>query len=107
MEPIDATALAAELGERLKQARLNRDLTQVQVAEMAGTTRKQVINAEKGKVQLEIFVAIMAALGLTTQLDLFLPRQTISPIELAKHQGKSRQRASRRQQKSDEENPEW
>ncbi|WP_225815273.1 helix-turn-helix transcriptional regulator [Photorhabdus antumapuensis] len=88
------SAIAEELGERLKQARLNNDLTQAEVAELSGVTRKTVLNAEKGKVQLEIFVAIMAALNLTEQLDLFLPKQNISPIQLAKLQGKKRQRAS-------------
>ncbi|MAS26261.1 MAG: transcriptional regulator, partial [Oceanospirillaceae bacterium] len=42
-------AVCGELGERLKQARLNRDLTQSEVADMAGISRKLVLNAEKGK----------------------------------------------------------
>jgi putative transcriptional regulator len=89
-----ANALTEELGERLKQARLNRDLTQSEVAELAGVARKTVINAEKGKVQLNIFVAILMALELTSQLDMFLPKQEVSPLQLAKLQGKKRQRAS-------------
>jgi putative transcriptional regulator len=102
-----AAAMAEELGERLKQARLNRDLTQAEVAERAGIARKTVLNAEKGSAQLENFVAIMIALNLAEQLDLFLPRQQISPLQLAKLQGKKRKRASG-QRKSVEENlPEW
>lgn len=93
-EESSAAAIAQELGERLKYARLNNDFTQAEVAERAGVARKTVLNAEKGKAQLEVFVAIMVALNLTEQLDRFLPRQTISPIELAKLQGKQRQRAS-------------
>lgn len=46
---ISAIALAEQLGERLKQARLNQNLTQSEVAEFAGVARKTVINAEKGK----------------------------------------------------------
>ena len=90
------SAIAKELGQRLKQARLNIDLTQVEVAEQAGVTRKAVLNAEKGKVQLEVLVAIMGALKLTEQLNHFLPAQEISPIQLAKLQGRKRQRASRK-----------
>jgi DNA-binding XRE family transcriptional regulator len=86
--------LTYELGQRLKQARLNVDLTQADVATLAGVTRKAVFNAEKGKGPLNAFVAIMIALDLTDKLDLFLPKQAISPIELAKLQGKNRQRAS-------------
>lgn len=102
-----AAALSEELGERLKQARLNRDLTQSKVAELAGVARKTVINAEKGKVQLDIFIAIMQALDLTGQLSLFLPEQSISPLQLAKLQGKKRQRASGQRRETDEDKPQW
>ncbi|NJM32011.1 MAG: helix-turn-helix transcriptional regulator [Limnobacter sp.] len=110
-----ASALAEELGERLKQARLNADYTQAEVAKLAGISRKAVLNAEKGKAQLEVFVAILEALRLTEQLDLFLPKPGISPIQLARLQGKKRQRASgrkisttgRRAQKHTEGGPEW
>lgn len=93
-EYMSTAALTTRLGERLKQARLNQNITQTDVAERAGITRALVINAEKGKAQLETFVAILQALGLTAQLDLFLPPQPISPIQLLKLQGKQRQRAS-------------
>lgn len=102
-----AAALAEEIGDRLKQARLNRDLTQSEVAKLAGVARKTVLNAEKGKVQLEIMIAILIALDLTKQMDLFLPKQEVSPLQLAKLQGKKRQRASGQRISKDEETPEW
>jgi putative transcriptional regulator len=102
-----AHALAEELGERLKQARLNRDMTQSEVAQLAGVARKTVLNAEKGRAQLETFIAIMIALDVAGQLDLFLPKQEISPLQLAKLQGKKRQRASGQHRQSHEEKPEW
>jgi putative transcriptional regulator len=107
MSNMTASAFAEEIGERLKQARLNRDLTQSEVAVLAGVARKTVLNAEKGKVQLEILIAIMMALDLTDQIDLFLPKQEISPLQLAKLQGKKRQRASGQRRDADEETPEW
>lgn len=100
-------AIAEELGERLKQARLNRDMTQLEVAERAGVSRKAVLNAEKGIARLEILVAIMAVLDLTRQLDLFLPPQDVSPIQLARLKGKARQRASGRRKARIEEPTEW
>lgn len=100
-------ALSEELGERLKQARLNVDLTQAEVARLTGLSRKVVLNAEKGKCQLEAFVAIMSALDLTPHLDQFLPPQPISPIQLAKLQGKQRQRASGLRKLKDEDTAEW
>ncbi|CAB1069128.1 HipB protein @ Antitoxin HigA [Olavius algarvensis Delta 1 endosymbiont] len=103
-------AIAEELGNRLKQARLNADLTQAEVASGAGLNRRTILNAEKGKVQLENFVAILVALGMADQLNLFLPVQEISPIQLAKLKGKKRQRASRsknRQARITEDKPSW
>lgn len=102
-----AAAIAEELGERLKRARLNDDLTQAEIAEIVGVSRKAILNAEKGKVQLEIFVAIMAALNLTEQLDLFLPMQEISPVQLAKLRGKKRQRASGQRKGAEQDDSEW
>ncbi|MCK5881386.1 MAG: helix-turn-helix transcriptional regulator [Sinobacterium sp.] len=87
-------AVAAEIGERLKQARLNSDMTQAEVAATAGISRKLVGGAEKGKAQLETLIAIMQALELSGQLELFLPPQEVSPIQLLKLQGDKRQRAS-------------
>tara|TARA_R110001592_G_scaffold40242_2_gene132208 strand:- start:438 stop:767 length:330 start_codon:yes stop_codon:yes gene_type:complete len=105
--PKSPAALTEELGERLRQARLNGDLTQAEVAERAGVSRKIVLNAEKGKAQLESFVAIMLALNLTEQLDLFLPKPQVSPVQLIKLQGKKRQRASGLRKGSDEEASQW
>jgi transcriptional regulator with XRE-family HTH domain len=102
-----AAALAEDIGERLKQARLNRDLTQSEVASLAGVARKTVLNAEKGKAQLDIFIAIMMALDLTEHLDLFLPKQAISPLQLAKLQGKKRQRASGQRREHTGDKSEW
>lgn len=107
MEEATAKALTEEIGARLKQARLNRDLTQTEVADLVGIDRKTVMNAEKGKVQLEHFIAILIAMDLTEQLDTFLPQQDLSPLQLAKLQGKKRQRASGIRSNKDEVTPEW
>jgi putative transcriptional regulator len=101
------TAWTEELGQRLKQARLNTDMTQVEVAELTGLSRKAIINAEKGKVPLETFITILSALDLDHHLNSFLPPQRISPLQLSKLQGKQRQRASGSQPMMVEEAPEW
>ena len=89
------SAIAEELGDRLKQARLRLNLTQSEVASRSGLSRKTILNAEKGKVQLENLVAILIAMDMVEQLNLFLPVQEISPLQMAKLKGKQRQRASR------------
>ena len=103
-------AIAEELGNRLKQARLNADLTQAEVASRTGLNRKTVLYAEKGKVQLQKFVAILASLDMADQLNIFLPAQEISPLQLAKLKGRERQRASKsrgRKIRTKENKPSW
>ncbi len=103
-------AIAEELGNRLKQARLRADLTQAEVASRTGLNRRTVLNAEKGKVQLENLVAILVSMDMADQLNMFLPVQEISPIQLAKLKGQQRQRASRskkRKTQNKEDKPSW
>jgi putative transcriptional regulator len=90
-ENMSPKAIAEELGDRLRNARLNADLTQAEVASRAGLSRPTVVAAEQGRVQLENLVAM----GMVNRLDAFLPVQEISPLQLAKLRGRERQRASR------------
>ena len=107
---ISPAAIAEEIGNRLKQARLNADLTQDEVASLSGLDRRAILNAEKGKVRLENLVAILVSLGMADQLNMLLPVQEISPLQLAKLKGKKRQRASRsknRKARIREDKPSW
>jgi len=83
-----------ELGERLKQARLNANMTQQKVAEHCGISIKAIQGAEKGNTTLTTFVKIIRALGCLDQLDLFMPKPEIDPMMMFKMRGKKRQRAS-------------
>lgn len=82
------------LGTRLKQARLNVELSQQEVADRIGKSRTAIEGAEKGKCNLSTFVEILVAIGADDQLDNFLPEPPPSPVLLAKAKGKQRQRAS-------------
>jgi putative transcriptional regulator len=92
-------AIVEVLGQRLKQARLNADITQTQLADRAGISKWTVINAEKGKTTLETFVALLQALEQSGQVDNLLPPQELSPMQLLKLQGRARQRASGKRKK--------
>ncbi len=75
-----------------------------------GLNRRTVLYAEKGKVRLENFVAILVSLDMADQLNMFLPVQEISPIQLAKLKGQERQRASKSNNKKTqikEDKPSW
>lgn len=52
-------------------------------------------DAEKGDVRLKNLVAILVSLDKADRLNLFLPVEEISPLQLAKLKGQKRQRASK------------
>jgi putative transcriptional regulator len=89
-------AIVAILGQRLKLARLNANMSQEGLATKAGVSRPTIVSAENGRVQLESFVAIIQALNAIDQLDLMFAEPEISPLQLVKMQGKRRARASKK-----------
>jgi transcriptional regulator with XRE-family HTH domain len=100
-------AILAEIGQRLRRARLNQNMTQADLAHRAGIGRRTLQKAEDGQVTtLETLVAILRGLGLLAQLDQFLPEPPPSPVELAKLQGRTRQRASGRRD-ADQSDTNW
>ena len=105
---LTARAIAEELGNRIKTARLNANLSQSELANKTGLSIKAIVNTEKGKSQLETVITVLQGLGLAGQLGLFIPRQEISPLQLAKLKGRQRQRASRSRAKGkDEDIAKW
>ncbi|MGD8934153.1 MAG: transcriptional regulator, partial [Gammaproteobacteria bacterium] len=61
-----------------------------------------------GSGKLSTVIAVLRELGALEQLDSFIPDDTISPLQLAKMQGKQRERASgRRSRQHPEDDTEW
>jgi DNA-binding XRE family transcriptional regulator len=88
--------IAEELAARLRAHRLAQNLPQSELAARSGISLKTLSTFEKsGKVSLDVFLRIVAGLGLSESLStLFEVRQqTIKEMELAEHR---RQRASRK-----------
>jgi len=97
-------ALLEMVGSRLKTRRLNRNLTQREVAERAGIDRTTVGEIERGASSSTMtLVRILRVLDSLDDLDTFLPDPGPSPLQLAKLQGKTRQRASRPRSSDDED----
>jgi HTH-type transcriptional regulator/antitoxin HipB len=59
---MDPSLLTARLGNQIREKRMNRGLTQAQLAELAGLTRQKVIAVEKG-TQSVAMAAYARALG--------------------------------------------
>jgi transcriptional regulator with XRE-family HTH domain len=91
----DETVLR-ELGGRLAQARLERNLTQAQLADQAGVSKRTVERLESGGVatQLSGFLRVCRVLGMMERFDLLIPESVPSPMEQLKLHGRRRQRAS-------------
>lgn len=84
------------LGERLLRTRLERDMTQAHLAELAGVGKRTVERLEAGSVgtQLSVFIRVCRVLGLLERVGLFIPEPAPSPIQQLKLHGKRRKRAS-------------
>ncbi len=89
-------AILREIGTRLKRKRLDKNVSQQKLAELAGLNRTTLIEIEQGNpFGMLTFIQILRALDALEELDSLLPEPGISPLQLAKMKGKARQRASR------------
>lgn len=61
---MDYSLLITRLGNQLREKRINRGLTQAQLAELAGLTRYKVIAVEKGTLSVGMiaYARVLAAL---------------------------------------------
>jgi len=86
-----------ELGERFARYRLDRQLTQAEVAEQAGISKRTVERIEAGaSAQLSSIIRLLRVLDLLSGLEILLPETEVSPMDLLKRKGKIRKRASSR-----------
>lgn len=89
------TAVLAELGDRLSRLRLQRNLTQAQLAREAGVSKRTLIRLESGESsQVTNLIRVVRALGLLGNLDAFVPPPLPSPLEQLRSRAKERRRAS-------------
>ena len=88
-------AIINELAGRLARHRLDKNLTQAQLAQQAGVSKRTVERLEAGgSAQLSSLIRLCRALNLLSQFETFIPELPPSPIAQLKLRGKDRQRAS-------------
>jgi transcriptional regulator with XRE-family HTH domain len=91
--PADAAVLQL-LGERISGYRLNKNLTQAQLAEDAGVSSSTLNRMESGSsAQRNNSVRELRALHLLENISLLISKPATSPIQQVKLAGKTRQRA--------------
>ena len=92
-------AILNELGKRLAQRRIARQLSQAALAAEAGVAKRTVERIEAGEsVQLVTLMRLCRVLDLLDGLDQWLPESVPSPMALLKEKraGKGKQRTSAR-----------
>lgn len=91
-------ALLQVLGQRIARLRLNRNLTQAQLAEQAGISKRTLEHLEAGAAatQLSLYLRVLRQLDLLERLELLNPEPQPSPLALLKLRQSGRKRASRR-----------
>jgi transcriptional regulator with XRE-family HTH domain len=98
------------LGQKMKQLRLDRNVSQKELAASAGVALSSVAGLERGcSVSLLTLIPILRALGALEMLMPFLREPEISPIAYAKMLDgvKKRQRASGQKQSTSNIESEW
>lgn len=91
--------VAGIIGQRVRQYRLNRNITQATLARETSLSVTAIKKAEKGDSTLNTYIRILAALDKTENLLAAFPDEGESPVQLMRNQGKVKQRA--RQKSSD------
>lgn len=86
------------LGDQLKQMRLRKNMSQVEVAERLGISHNTVARIERGKgSSLETFIRLLQLYDKAQWLETLAPQASISPIQQFQL-GHQRQRAGRKRQ---------
>ena len=98
MEKIDTgmsdKLILESIGRRIRQERMNQNITQKDLASKAGVGRIVIQRLEGGNgCVLGAFIKILRALDRLSQMDLFLPEPGISPLLLARWKKTDRMRA--------------
>ena len=82
-----------EIGIRIKQYRINMEMTQQELADKAGISCRSVQRLEQGEtVLLENFIRVLSALGIEDNLELLIPDQTKRPSYYLNNEIKKRVR---------------
>lgn len=92
---ISDSAVLQQLGARLAAQRLALNLTQAELAQEAGVSKRTVERLESGAAaQLAAFLRVCRALGLQERVEQLVPELPPSPLAQLKLKGRTRQRAS-------------
>lgn len=99
-------AIKKEIGRRFRELRLRKNITQEELADQTQTSVNRIKSLEAGKGKLETIIAVLRVLDALDDMEAFLPDPGISPLQIAKMQGRKRKRATGKSG-SESEGVEW
>ena len=99
--------VADELGKRIRALRLRKNITQKELARATTLSLNTIKSLESGSGKLSTVIAVLRELDALDQMDSLIPEPSISPLQLARMQGKQRERASGRRKQTAKDPAEW
>jgi transcriptional regulator with XRE-family HTH domain len=104
----DAVVLQ-EIGSRIKQKRVDAELTQAQLAQQAGVGKRTVERLESGNsTDSLVLIRVLRALKMVENFESMLPEAPPSPVTLLKTHGRERTRVrAARKGKPHQGEPSW
>lgn len=88
--------ILSDLGKRLKQQRLNQNLSSAELANKSGVSIRTITGFERGEKNISLvnLIELLRALGLINNLSMLIPElPSVSPLELMEIEKKKRKRA--------------
>ncbi len=99
--------IEAEIGRLVKELRLRKNLTQMELAAAISVARGTIERLESGNGKISTLIAVLRELGQLEGLDILIPDQPVSPLALAERQGKKRKRAGKKRRSSQAPASDW
>lgn len=89
-------AICTMIADRLRQYRLNRNVSQAELADAIGVSRMTISRFEAGSagaIKFSALIAVLRELDLLDHVDLLVPEVEVSPVQMMKLKGQQRQKA--------------
>ncbi|NQW29773.1 MAG: helix-turn-helix transcriptional regulator [Ignavibacteria bacterium] len=97
-----------EIGKRLSRFRIQRALTQEELASRSGVSKSSIERLESGKAcQLSTLIKILRELQLLDNLDKLIPEQQPTPMDYLRQIKTDRQRVTYKYSELREPTPKW
>lgn len=96
-EDAASSDVEAALCSRLEEIRLSRNITQAELAKLAGVSRSTVTRMTRPDqgISLDSFIRLLQALDLADNLSGLLPDQSVRPVDRVREKSYQRKRARR------------